>query len=140
MSAGYDVLHPSSLARSHTFRWNAAERLVPEKLRAEIHSAFLLERRVYSVLLDQIRVNVADMENIEELKQASVFLLNEIPVLLFIYYILIPDVIDVYPGPQAEFFWELERGKFSEEMPISTELAFRSEGLIYADVTVKSAK
>jgi len=118
----------------HIFRWNAAERLVPEKFFVEIRSAFLLERRVYSALLDQVRMNVAGLEEIEELKRASVFLLNEIPVLLFMYYRLFPDIIDVYPGPQAEFFWELERGTFTDEMPISTQLACQSEGLIYADV------
>jgi hypothetical protein len=120
------------------FGWNQLERLVPRALFRELEAAYYSRGSVYKTLLDQIKRSLPDTVPAEEVENSSAFLLNEFPVLTYIYYKPREfPLIDVYPGPQAPFFWLLEKGCFSDELPQATELAKASPGLIYADVYAK---
>lgn len=120
------------------FAWYDIEWLVPQEIGRELRSAFRLRGEVYECLMDQVRLSVGGLKSSDELELASIFLQREFPVLIYIYYVMLSGLIDVYPGPQANFFWSLERGKFREELPVSTGLAQASEGHIYADVSLSN--
>ncbi len=117
------------------FRWDVIERAVPDEFYSEISTAFNQRRRTYEFIIEQVKSHVSNVRGIDELEAASVFLQREYPVLIYLYYIAFRGAIDVYPGPQADFFWHLEQGAFSDELPLSTVLSQQSDGLVYADVS-----
>jgi hypothetical protein len=121
-------------ARVEVFRWVDVERSVPTELFDELRSAFGQRQRVYAALSQQVRLSTR-LETAEEVEEASIFLLREFPVLAFMYYALFPNTIDVYPGPQSDFFWELESHTYAEEMPLMTRLAAEAPASVYAHAT-----
>jgi hypothetical protein len=118
------------------YNWRSIEGVTPRRLLAELESSFSRSAAVHDCLIEQVRSNIPNLQDDWELEAATVFLRHEFPVLTFMYYHLFVDTIDVYPGPQAEFFWKLERGDFSAELPIATKMASTGNGLLYADVSL----
>ncbi len=116
------------------FRWRDVERVVPVTLFDELHAAFVQRQRIYDFLCEQVRIGTK-LETVPEIEEASIFLLREVPVLAFLYYSLFPGTIDVYPGDQADFFWQLEAGLLEQEAPLMTRLAQGAPPSVYANVS-----
>lgn len=121
------------------FNFNDLLNLVPVSLFDEIEKAYILKNKVYESINSQVYLSVKDLKNISQVENESIFLRKELPVLVYIYYKFLNTHIDVYPGPQSHFFWNLEEGFFKDELPISSEMAATSGGLTYADVTCLDA-
>ena len=41
--------------------------------------------------------------------------------------------LDIDPGPQSKFFWQIERGVFAKELPLLTALAQSGRTMLYLD-------
>jgi hypothetical protein len=119
--------------------WSTLVSLTPNSLFREVDAAFDARRKVYSLVMSQVAKVFPNVTEIPQLERLSHFLLREIPVLILLYYSLKPGAVDVYPGEQAKFFWELDLGHLANEMPISSELAASSSlGHTYARVELAS--
>jgi len=59
-------------------------------------------------------------------------------VLIYIYYEKLVPCVDIYPGPQAELFWNLEKGKYSDELPSVMSYIRQGGSHIYANVSLES--
>jgi hypothetical protein len=117
------------------FSWEDVQSSVPLELKEEFHHSFTDDSNVRDSILRQVKITRGENLSDEEMAKSSIFLLAEFPVLTYIYYSYLPLAIDVYPGPQADFFWQLERGRFQETLPLATSMAQGGRGLTYADVS-----
>ena len=116
--------------------FDEVEAEVPPALRHEVRQAFESSGRFRQALLARSRAVIPPSVPDELLPRYAEFLVSEIPVLCHLYYAGgQPGVVDVYPGENPQLFWDIERGRFADELPLTTALAKRSPGLIYVDVS-----
>ncbi len=109
---------------------------VAPALRWEVREAFEAGGQFRLALLERSRAVLPAAVPDELLPRYAEFLVSEIPVLCHLYYAHCgPSVVDVYPGENPELFWDIERGRFADELPQTTALAKRSPGLIFVDVS-----
>jgi hypothetical protein len=47
--------------------------------------------------------------------------------------------LDIYPGPQPRFFWQIEMGEFEDELPALTAMTRRARPMLYLDTHDRSA-
>ncbi|QKQ26924.1 hypothetical protein [Candidatus Reidiella endopervernicosa] len=66
----------------------------------------------------------------------SQFLLSELPVLCYIYYLSGDQIVDIYPGEQPSLFWKIESGQYADELPQLSALTRDHAGLIYIDFRI----
>jgi hypothetical protein len=116
------------------YDWNSLLSLTPKSLADELVQAFNRSGDVKESIISQVRKVFPDEESDESIIKLSRFFVEEIPVLVFIYYVLFPGCIDVYPGPQADFFWKLDLGEFHDELPSLSALAANSDPHTYLRV------
>lgn len=111
------------------------EREVVPMLREEVSRAFGVEGRFRNALLQRTREVIPYTISDALIPRFAQFLVCEIPVLCHLYYARgRPGVVDVYPGENPQLFWDIERGRFADELPGISKLAEGSPGLIYVDV------
>lgn len=113
--------------------WSDLEDKVPHVLRVELLEAFRLRQRVFRLITRQTEL-ATSAQIVKNAEIACEFLLCEIPTLIHIYYGALEPFIDLYPGPNATFFGELEAGMLKSELPFATKLAKMRNPLVYADV------
>lgn len=103
--------------------WQNLYNSTPDSLFNELKDAFKKNGSRVRYLV-QIQVNKAHphINDPETLEKLADFFLDEAPVLINYYYNKAPGCIDLYPKPQAPFFWELDKGNLSKELPCSTHL------------------
>ncbi len=115
--------------------FDQVEREVAPELIHEVRHAFEIEGPFRRAILDRAREVVPASIPDALLPGFAEFLVFEIPVLCSLYYAAgEPGVVDVYPGEIPELFWDIERGRYSDELPGISRLAERSPGLIYVEV------
>lgn len=124
-------LIPKFPCKSRFIAWELLEQQTDSRIKNELNSAYSKKGKVYDLLRGQTQKVV---RNNMCFPSHDSFLLSEIPVLIDIYYNKFTDSIDVYPGEQFSFFWELESGKLKDELPLMTAMALDSKGHIYANV------
>ena len=69
-----------------------------------------------------------------DLNVAARFLVEELPVLCWLYYASPTQHIDLYPGQPFFFFRSLEKGGFRAELPRISELAAGARKFIHVDI------
>jgi hypothetical protein len=115
--------------------FNEVDRDVAPALRHEVRCAFEAEGRFRKALLQRTREVIPYTIPDALIPRFAQFLVCEIPVLCHLYYACgMPGVVDVYPGENPQLFWDIERGRFADELPGISKLAEGSPGLIYVDV------
>jgi ribosomal protein S18 acetylase RimI-like enzyme len=117
--------------------WDDLTAETPPWLTQAIRAAWERRGRFHAGLLAQSRAILPNEPAPEELERYAEFLLEELPVLLHLYYFRDREVVDVYPGPNPPVFWGIEAGAYADEMP---ELAHRLSprgGLVYAHVWLR---
>jgi len=111
------------------------EREVDPILIREVRGAFQREGPFRRVVLDRAREVIPEEIPDEALPRFAEFLVREIPVLCHLYYHEGEEsVVDVYPGEPFDLFWDIERGRYSDELPEISRRAGRSPGVICVDV------
>ncbi|MDX5362896.1 MAG: hypothetical protein LPJ91_01900 [Pseudazoarcus pumilus] len=113
--------------------WAELDQGMPQWLRAEVQAAFQAPTRFRADLLARTRLVVPEAVPDERLPQFAQFLVEELPVLLGLYYLEPDSIVDVYPGENLALVWNVERGLYADELPGITALARASDGLAYVD-------
>lgn len=113
--------------------WHELEQAVPRWVVAELRTAFAEPTSFRSDVLLRTREVVRNVSD-ARLPDYARFLIEELPVLMWLYYGSGTGVVDCYPGPNPELLWNIECGRYAGELPGLTALAQASPGLIYADM------
>lgn len=117
--------------------WSTLLSITPSALLPELEQAFFTKKKVYSLVIDQVKRVFDNVEDLTTLEGLAKFFLHEVPTLIHIYYSLVPGCIDIYPGQQADFFWELDRQNLSDELPMASRLAMAGPSHTYAVVKLR---
>jgi hypothetical protein len=110
--------------------WAALTKMTPEWLFKEIRTGWDRRGLFHADVLAQTRERFPDAEH--ALEGYTDFVLEELPVLLHLYYFGYEQVVDFYPGPQPPLFWKVESGVYAEDLPQLTLRLMPREGLVYA--------
>ncbi len=113
--------------------WDALTEMTPAWLVDEIRAGWDRRGIFYEDVLAQTRAVIPHAER-PVLERYAEFVLDELPVLLHLYYFGCEQLVDFYPGPQSMLFWRLESGAYAEELPELARRLIPREGLIYAHV------
>lgn len=112
--------------------WERFCRATPDSLRTEIARGFVNQSsRVRRLVLSEVARVHPGVEDISTKLKLAQFFLEEAPVLINIYYAALPGVIDMYPGPQSRFFWDLDAGLLNNELPEASRLATSGPPHVY---------
>ncbi|MBT8472112.1 MAG: hypothetical protein HKN14_00865 [Marinicaulis sp.] len=112
-------------------KWCDLEEATPKIYREELTAAFKKGGQVRDFLYEHVS-SVKPLEDDKDFERFAEFFLCEVPVLLYAYYSNGPT-LDIYPGPQPKFFWQIELGHFEDELPKLTELTKEGRSLLYLD-------
>jgi hypothetical protein len=112
-------------------KWQALEDRTPPVYRAELTRAFQNRTRIRDILFDHISA-VKPIKSEQDFERYAEFFLCEVPVLMHAYY---SDgaTLDIYPGPQPGFFWQIELGLFADELPALTAMTRANRPMLYLD-------
>lgn len=111
--------------------WSDLEIRTPTVYREELTRAFEDGTQVRDLLRDHV-CSLKPVEDERQFRRFAQFFLCEVPVLMYAYY-ADGAVIDVYPGPQPSFFWQIELGRFETELPQLTALTRSGRPMLYLD-------
>jgi len=113
--------------------WREIERETPTWLVEEIHAAFRSKGCFYRDIIDRTRAVMPGNIPESRLEAFSQFLIQELPVLFYIYFLRDPGLADFYPDENPDLIWKIERGFYGAELPQLTALAARGPRVIYVD-------
>lgn len=112
-------------------KWRDLEAATPSIYREELTRAFRQKTRIRNMLHEHVTsVKTCDTER--DFERYAEFFLCEVPVLMHTYYAHGPT-LDIYPGPQPKFFWQIELGHFEKELPQLTALTRAERAFLYLD-------
>lgn len=117
--------------RVQLVQWNDLEEQTPQIYKDELAEAFHSGSRVRDLLFDHIST-VKPISDDRQFERFANFFLCEVPVLVHGYYANGPT-LDIYPGPQAALFWQIELGDFAKELPNLTALTRQGRPSLYLD-------
>lgn len=112
-------------------KWRDLEEATPKSYRAELTAAFRNGTRIRDILFEHIS-SMKPVESERDFERYAEFFLCEVPVLMHAYYSNGPTM-DIYPGPQPKFFWQIEMGFFAKELPKLTNLTKAGRSMLYLD-------
>jgi hypothetical protein len=100
------------------YSFDQVKREVAPSLLHEVRGAFEIEGRFRRAILDRSREVAPPTIPDALLPRFAEFLVAEIPVLCSLYYARgEPGVVDVYPGEILQIIWDIERGRYADELP-----------------------
>jgi hypothetical protein len=119
-------------------KWSDLEAQTPPVYREELTRAFENGTRIREILRDHV-CSIKPVESEEDFERYAQFFLCEVPVLMYAYY---SDgaTMDIYPGPQPRFFWQIELGHFEQELPQLTAMTRGTRSMLYLDTHDRSAR
>jgi len=117
-------------------KWADLEAATPPVYREELTRAFRGATRIRQILYDHVS-SVKPLETERDFERFAEFFLCEVPVLMYTYYANGAS-LDIYPGPQPGFFWQIELGTFEDELPELTALTRRDRPMLYLDTHDRS--
>ncbi len=109
--------------------WSEFSDQTPQKFKQEVQTAFDCNGPFQRAIIEHVASVKGDLD-ITALRSYAKFFLCEIPVLAAALYGSQPS-LDVYPGDQADLFWQIELGDFEEELPELTTYIRSGEPLLY---------
>ena len=115
--------------------WRDLADNTPKAYHAELRHAYEARGLVREALSQHVR-RMKPIESEKQLNQFVEFFLAEVPVLIHAYY-RAGGSLDIYPGPQPEFFWQIELGLFEAELPLLTERTREGRTMLYFDTAEK---
>ena len=117
-------------------KWADLEAATPPVYREELTRAFREGTRIRDILFEHVS-SVKPIETERDFERFAEFFLCEVPVLLYAYYAN-GATLDIYPGPQPKFFWQIELGAFERELPELTALTRTERPMLYLDTHDRS--
>ena len=111
--------------------WGDIETETPRVLLDEMRAAFDARTPVRDALHRHIS-SVKPVACERSFERYAEFFLREVPVLLHAYY-RCGGTLDVYPGSQPDFFWEIETGRYARELPKLTALTKSGRSMLYME-------
>lgn len=117
-------------------KWCDIEAQTPPEYRQELTRAFKDGTRVRDHLYEHVS-SVKPIETERDFERYAEFFLCEVPVLMHAYYGH-GATLDIYPGQQPKFFWQIELGVFEEELPKLTAMTRRGRSMLYLDTHDRS--
>lgn len=117
-------------------KWRDLERSTPKEYRAELTAAFHGRTRIRDILYTHVS-SIKPVGTERDFERFAEFFLCEVPVLMYAYYSNGPT-LDIYPGPQPAFFWQIELGRFERELPKLTALTREGRSMLYLDTHDRS--
>lgn len=111
---------------------------VPDWITEEVASAYQRTGRFGRKLSRHCRAMLPAFDSANDPMAFERFLVEEIPPLLYAYYLLDGGVVDFYPGPLPSFVWDIDLGQLASELPRVSELAKRHAGVSYVEVAKDS--
>jgi len=112
-------------------QWDDLENATPQIYRDELAQAFHSGGRVRDLFFDHVS-SVKPISDERQFERFADFFLCEVPVLLHAYYGA-GATMDIYPGPQPAFLWQIELGEFAQELPELTALTGRGRPMLFLD-------
>jgi len=113
--------------------WRDLERETPTWLVEEIRAAFRNKGCFYRDIIDRTRAVMPANIPESRLEAFSQFMVVELPVLFYIYFLRDPGLADFYPDENPDLIWKIERGFYGAELPQLTALATRGPRVVYVD-------
>jgi len=112
--------------------WDSYASIAPTYIANEVVHAFRHPgSRVHRLVMHQVKKAHSEIVDFALLAQLSQFFLDELPVLIASYYSSAAHIIDIYPKNQAPFFWALEAGMLSAELPKTYTYIKQSKPRVY---------
>lgn len=112
-------------------KWRDLEEKTPPVFRAELTKAFHDRTAIRDILYEHIS-SVKPIQSERDFERYAEFFLCEVPVLMHTYYCN-GATLDIYPGPQPKFFWQIELGVFERELPAMTAMTRGQRPMLYLD-------
>jgi len=113
--------------------WRDLAADVPGWIGEEVDAAYARNGVFRAAIAEQCRKMLPGFDEATDPLAFERFQLEEIPPLLYIYYLLDGGVADFYPGAIGELFWDIDFGRLADELPRVTELAQAHKGLVYVE-------
>lgn len=110
--------------------WDELQKNTPDWLVREIREAWNQRGSFYRHIRAQTASVLLDTSD-DQIDDYAEFMLEELPVLLQLYYFSEAPLADAYPGPQPDLFWKIESGFFAEQLPVLTGRLKEANGVIY---------
>lgn len=126
--------HPHT--RLRLLPWSDLVSRVPAWITKEITQAYQRNGTFRSMLVRHCREIQPSFDIANNPTAFERFLVEEIPPILYAYYLLDGGVVDFYPGPNPPFFWEIDLGRLASELPRITEMASKHMGISYVEFGV----
>ena len=117
--------------RVQLVQWATLEEDTPQAYRDELAHAFYGHTAVRDALFEHVS-SVKPVTDDIQFERFAKFFLCEVPVLLHAYYAY-GATMDIYPGPQPSFFWQIELGEFANELPKLTALTQSGRPMLFLD-------
>jgi|GEM_PF-2129203 len=118
--------------------WDELQKNTPDWLIREIREAWNQRGSFYEHIRAQTASVLLDTSD-DQIDGYAEFMLEELPVLLQLYYFSEAAMADAYPGPQPDLFWKIESGFFAEQLPVLTGRMKEANGVIYLHWMERSA-
>ena len=114
--------------------WSELADGVPSWMTEEVRSAYAAGGPFRSAVAAHCRASVGAYDQAASPEAFELFLLEEVPILLYAYYLFEDGLTDFYPGPNPPLLWRIEAGEFVNELPQCTAAAKSHPGLIFGEV------
>lgn len=112
-------------------QWRDLEAETPQVYRDELTHAFQSGTAVRDMFFEHVS-SVKPITDEQQFERFAAFFLCEVPVLMHAYYGR-GATMDIYPGPQPAFFWQIELGEFADELPELTALTRHDRPMLFLD-------
>jgi hypothetical protein len=115
-------------------KWSDLSASTPQWIKDEFENAFSLNGEFADCIKTATQSVFETKSSITDLNIAARFLVEELPVLCWLYYVHSTQHIDLYPGQPFMFFRTLESGGFKTELPCISHLAAGARKFIHVDI------
>lgn len=125
------AIRGTASSRVQLVQWSDLEHRTPQIYFDELAQAFYDGGAVRDMLYAHVS-SVKPVRDDAQFERYAKFFLCEVPVLMHAYY-ADGATMDIYPGPQPAFLWQIELGEFEAELPNLTALARSGRPMLFLD-------
>jgi len=128
------IISAMNAIKVNFLEWNYLHSQCPDWIKTELREGFNKNGRVFELLSEQTKDIVGKLVGYKNLPGKFEFILDEVPVLIWAYYNEQSSLVDIYPGENAIFFVDLEKGVLANELPLISRMIVKSKPLLYGNI------